>query len=116
METVSRSGENPNALRPWLAHYELGQAANVWMGMLLFRMRRKPEALDRFDEVLAPRRSLLTGIFERHPTQLIRGSRLGCRCRPAAARSARVAQNCARVLRRTPDPRPLAAVLDQLRR
>lgn len=68
VEAVGRSGEDPNALRPWLTHHELHQAADVMMGILLFRMRRKPEALDRFDEVLAePAVPCSERFFERYP-------------------------------------------------
>jgi hypothetical protein len=65
---LSRSAENPNTFRPWLIHHQLGQVANVWMGVLLFRMRRKAEALDRFDEVLSePVVPCSEGFFERYP-------------------------------------------------
>ncbi len=68
VKAICLSRDDPDALRPWRTHQELGQVANVWSGALLFAMRRKPEALDRFDEVLAEGPCPYSqGFFQRHP-------------------------------------------------
>lgn len=68
LEAIRLSSEDFNNLRPWLTHRDLGQVANLWMGIQLFRVRRKSQALDRFDEVLAhPAVACCEGFFERYP-------------------------------------------------
>ena len=68
VEAMIESAKNLDAIKPWLAHPELGQVAKIWLGAGLVSKGRTAEAFDYFDEVLAePPSAAAEAFFDRYP-------------------------------------------------
>ena len=66
-EAVKRCQDDPDVLRPWLNHPQLGEAAAVFRGMGLIAAGELREALDCFERVLMYQPiAESAGFFQRH--------------------------------------------------
>jgi tetratricopeptide (TPR) repeat protein len=68
VEAIIRAAANPESLRPWLDHPELGQVAKILMGAGLVQNGKPAEAYDYFDGVLTePPTVAAESFFDRYP-------------------------------------------------